>query len=102
MAKLTVVEPAGPTAVAQLVEEYLDHCRAKGLSPRTVKTSYGYPLRSVLLPWCGREGITQPNGLTTRALARLTAELPERGRTLGQLSPHSFHAYTRPVHHFLR
>jgi hypothetical protein len=37
-----------------LIEEYLADCRARGLSPKTIKDAYAYPLEHVLLPWCDR------------------------------------------------
>jgi hypothetical protein len=63
------------SAIEGLVEDYLAAGRARGLSPKTVKMSYGYPLRTVLLPWCERHGVTEASELTTRVLERLSAEL---------------------------
>jgi len=60
----------GPPALEQLLDDYLAACRAKGLSPKTVKLAYGYPLRGVFLPWCARTGIAQPSQLTTRLLGQ--------------------------------
>jgi integrase len=64
--------PGGPGVepIGRLVEDYLAACRAKGLSPKTVKLAYRYPLRGVFLPWCAEEGITEPRQLTTRLLER--------------------------------
>ncbi|HVD02096.1 MAG TPA: tyrosine-type recombinase/integrase [Candidatus Dormibacteraeota bacterium] len=60
MPELKVVEPAPPTALVGLVDDYLAHCRAKGLSPKTVRDSYGFVLEGVFLPWCAREGLATP------------------------------------------
>jgi hypothetical protein len=62
MAKLTVVPQGNDGPMAVLVEDYLTACKTRGLSPNTLKNSYGYPLRKVLLPFCEREGITDAAG----------------------------------------
>ncbi len=100
-AQLKVVKPTAPPAIASLIEDYLAYCKAKGLSPRTYDNAYAYPLRRVLLPWCTRERITEPKQLTSRGLAHLTAQLLEDGGARGKLSPHSVHAHTRAINHFL-
>jgi hypothetical protein len=70
------------------VEDYLASCRARGLSSKPVKDSYGYLLRDVFLPWYAREGITEPSQLTGRILDRYSAHLQEqpgkRGRPLAK------------------
>lgn len=62
------VSAVQPSSLDGAVEDYLAACRAKGLSPTTVKMAYGYPLRGVFLPWCGRQGIGQVGQLSTRLL----------------------------------
>jgi hypothetical protein len=69
-----------------LVEDYLADCRARGLSPKTIKLAYGYPLQHVLLPWCKARDITEPAQLDNRVLNRLTSELLETGGRRGKLS----------------
>jgi site-specific recombinase XerD len=101
MTKLTVVPGAAGGALGALVEDYLAACKARGLSPNTLQNSYGYPLRKVLLPFCEREGITEPAGLTSRALDRLSGQLMDDGGPRGALSRHSVHAYIRAINHFL-
>jgi hypothetical protein len=61
--KLRVVSPPPNPKLARLVEDYVDDCRARGLSPGTVGDNYGYPLRVVFLPWAGREQISEPGQL---------------------------------------
>ena len=39
---------------------YLADCRARGLSPRTLRNAYGYPLKQVLIPWCHQHGVREP------------------------------------------
>ena len=55
------------------------HCRAAGLSPKTIRHAYGYPLRSVFVPWCGDHEIEKPEQLTSRVLDRFVADLLEKG-----------------------
>ncbi len=98
--ELKVVAPPA-SAIERLIDDYLASCRAKGLSAKTVKYSYGFPLRGVFLPWCAREGITEPAQLTNRLLERFTAELLERGGKEGPLSKHSVATYSSTVNHFL-
>src|SRR5215472_12487066 len=88
-------------AIERLVEDYLAACRAKGLSPKTVKMAYGYPLRRVFLPWCAREGIAEPPQLSTRLLERFSAELIEHGGKRGELSRNSVWTYVKAVRSFL-
>ena len=40
------------TSVSERVQEFLAHCKAAGLSPRTYRDAYGYPLNAVLVPFC--------------------------------------------------
>ena len=88
-------------AISRLVEDYLADARARGLSPATLSQSYGYPLRSVLVPWCEANGIASLPELDGRALNRLSTELLDTGGKRGQLSKHSVHTYMRAVNRFL-
>ena len=90
-----------PAPLARLVEEYLASCRARGLSPKTVRGAYGYPLREVFLPFCEREGITTPGQLSDAVMDRYSSALLEHGGKRGPLSRHSVHAYVRNVNLFL-
>ncbi len=94
-----VTPPAA--AIERLVEDYLDACAARGLSPKTIRFAYGYPLRQVFLPWCMREGITEPSQLTKPVLDRFTTELREQGGKGGALAPHSIATYASTVNLFL-
>ncbi len=92
----------GESALARLVEDYLMACRARGLAPNTIETSYGYPLRRILLPWCAERGVNDIAGLDSRALDAFTVYLnTEPGRRGHLLSKHSIHAYVRAVRGFL-
>jgi integrase/recombinase XerD len=89
------------TSLNALVEDYLADCRARGLSPKTLRDAYGYPLQKVLLPWCEGHGITVPGQLDARALNRFTSDLLEHGGRRGQLSRHTVNTYVRNVNLFL-
>ena len=97
MPDLTVV--AGkPSPLQDLVADFLSSCRARGLASRTVESGYGYPLRSVFLPWCADQGITEVNQLSQRVLDRFTSGLLDHGGRSGRpLSKYSVHAYARAV-----
>ncbi len=102
MAELTLVQPQAATAVERLVDDFLSSGRARGLSPKTVREGYGYPLRGIFLPWCGAEGIAEPRQLAApRLLDRLTSQLLEQGGKRGKLSRHSVHSYVRAINVFL-
>src|SRR5579859_625406 len=102
MPDLTLVQPAPATALERLVDDYLAHCRARGLSPATVNQAYRYPLRGILLPFCAREGIAEISAINSRSLDRLSSHLLEAGGRDGRpLARHSVHSYTRAINHFL-
>jgi site-specific recombinase XerD/predicted RNase H-like HicB family nuclease len=97
---LTLVK-SEPSVLARLVEDYLAHCRAAGLSPKTIRHAYGYPLRSVLVPWCADHGVEKPEQLTSRTLDRFVADLLEHGGKRGQLSKHSVWSYAKATKGFV-
>lgn len=102
MAKVTVVEPAPSSRLTRLVDDYLMECRARGLAPSTIHNSYGYPLRSIFLPWCADNDIETPEQLDARTLAAFSVHLQEEGGKRTQaLSKFSVHAYIRAVRGFL-
>lgn len=100
MPELSVVQPQAP-AIARCVEEHLDSCRGRGLSPKTVKLAYGYPLRESFLPWCARQGLTEASHPSTRLLERYPAELLERGGARGPLTKDTARTYVKAVRGFL-
>lgn len=94
MADLSVVRPTGTTALELLVEDYLMACRARGLSRNTIETSYGYPLRRLLLPWCAEHQITEVEHFDRRAADAFAVDLRETpGRRGSPLAATSVHAY---------
>ena len=102
MAKLSVVKPAAPTQLERLAEDYLAACRARGVSPKTIRFSYGYSLNAAFLPWCTRQGITEPAQLTSRLLDRYSAELLEQPGKRGQpLAKDTVWTYVKAVRQLL-
>lgn len=101
MPNLTVVEPDAPSALEQLVEDYLASCRARGLAPRTITEAYGYPLRRVFLPFCAERGVTAPDQVTRRLLDVLSSRLLEEGGSRGKLSKFTVHSYLTAINAFL-
>ena len=92
---------SSPSSLHRLVEDYLADCRARGLSPKTLRDAYGYPLQRVLLPWCEQQGLTEAAQLDARTLNRLTSDLLTRGGRRGPLSRYSVDTYVRNVNLFL-
>jgi integrase/recombinase XerD len=87
---------AANTTLTQQVAEFIDWCRARGLSPKTWRDAYGYPLKSVFLPWAERAGISDLAEVDAKALDRLATELHER-----QLSPASVKSYLKSVNQLM-
>ncbi len=100
MPKLTVVE-AKPSQLSRQVEDYLAHCRAAGLSPKTIRHAYGYPLRSVFLPWCADHEVERLSQLNSRVLDRFVSDLLEHGGRRGELSKHTAWTYAKAAKRFL-
>ena len=86
------------TTVPALVKDWLDHCRAEGLQPSTMR-NYAQVIDYILLPFCVREGIEDVQGLDQAALDRLATELLSRPsqRNGKPLSRASVDSYLRPV-----
>jgi integrase/recombinase XerD len=92
---------AKPIPIERLVEDYLNDCRARGLSPKTIRTSYHFALNRVLLPFCERQAIKEPKSLDQRALNRLSTELLEKGPAGRPLSRFSVTSYLTSINLFL-
>jgi integrase/recombinase XerD len=80
------------------VEDFLAWCQGRGLSPKTWRDAYGYPLRAVLLPFCERQDIADLTDLDRRAIDRLAAELYQREPPL---SPASVKSYLKSVNQLM-
>jgi integrase len=89
--------------LTSLVDDYLMDCRARGLARATITQSYGYPLRSVFLPWCKDNGLTGLSQVTSRRMTALSVMLLESPGASGrQLSKATVHSYTRGIRGFLQ
>jgi integrase len=104
MPQLTVQKTgAAAPGLALLVDDYLMACRARGLARSTIEGSYGYPLRSVFLPWCEANGLVEVGQLGPRQMNALSVTLLDHGGKDGrQLSKATVHAYTRGIRGFLK
>ena len=101
MPNLKIVRPKPRTGIERLVDDYLAHCQAVGLSSKTIKFSYGFPLREVFLPWCAATGIGEVAELQNRNLDQLSIQLQEVGGKRGQLSRATVWTYMKAVKRFL-
>src|ERR1039458_2596719 len=81
-----VLKTSTPSDLTRLADDYLSHCSARGLSPRS-EQQYTYSIHAVLLPWCEREGIIELSQLDRRAVDRFTSELLARTTQAGQPPP---------------
>lgn len=96
-----IASKSAPARMESLVEDYLAHCRAAGLSPKTIRHAYGYPLRAVFLPWCAAHEVTEPSQLTSRTLDRFVGDLLEHGGKRGELSKQTAWTYAKAAKRFL-
>jgi len=80
----------------ELVEAFLDHCRDKKLSPKTITWAYGWPLRKLLLPYCERHQVTAVDQLDEALVGRFARELHEK-----KLAVASVRSYLKGVNTFL-
>lgn len=102
MAAVRLASHPRTTALERLVDDYLTHCAARGLAPRTLTNSYGYTLKTVFLPWCDAERISDLDQLDLRGVDRFTASLLQRRRADGRpISKYSVHTYVQPVRQML-
>lgn len=99
---VTVVPPATSSPLEHQVAGFLAEKRAKGLSPAT-RRMYADVLDEVLLPYCRREGITEPQQITKAVLNQLSAALLDGSRTRSgkALSKASVASYARTINVFL-
>ena len=101
VSKSPIGNSVGTAELGPLVEDYLTACAARGLSPKTLKDSYRFPLERVFLPLCAAEGMTSAGDVNKRALDRLSVQLLERGPSGKPLSRFSVNSYLNAVNLFL-
>jgi integrase/recombinase XerD len=101
MYRLVLWSGSNVARLDQLIDDFLASARARGLSPKTIR-EYRFPLNEVLLPYCRKHGLTEPEQLTRSALDRLSAQLLDEGGKSGRpLSRHTIASYLRSVNVFL-
>jgi len=67
------VSVADPARQETLVEDYLAHRGAAGVSPNTIRPAYGLRLRAVFLRWWAEHEVTEPpNPPRRRSTRRLS------------------------------
>lgn len=94
--------PGGETTpLERLANDYLAHCQARGLSPRTLDNSYRYALYGVLLPWCADQGIREVSELDGRTIDRFSTALLNRQRNGRPISKYTVGSYLRPIRQML-
>src|SRR2546427_6456221 len=101
MPDLSLVQPAQPSALEELVGYFLDDRIAAGLSPRTIGNDYRPRLERVFLPWARENAILEPAQLDQRTVNRFSTHLHAVGGPKGPLAPHSVSTYTKTVNAFL-
>jgi integrase/recombinase XerD len=94
---IRVVQGTTPSPFAELTTQYLLHCRAGGLMPKTLK-QYRYAIESVFRPWSEEHGITNIAQLDQHQLDAFTVMLHDHRTAAGKpLSRSSIRTYIRPV-----
>lgn len=94
---IQLLDAARPSPLANLVADYLMHCEARGLAPKTL-SGYSYALERIFLPWCASEAIADIADLDRRAFDRFTSLLLKRASADGRpVSRHTASHYIRPV-----
>ena len=94
---IRVIHGVKSSPLVDLTAQYLVHCRARGLMPKSLK-QYHYAINSVFLPWCEGHGITEVGQLDQGQLDAFTVMLHDHRTAAGQpLSRSSIRTYIRPV-----
>lgn len=98
----TTPSDASRKGLFELVNEYLIDRRAAGLGVKTIKDTYGLPLRRYFLPFCEAEGVRYADQVDKQMLNRFGIRLRE-GESLrgGKLSPFSVNSYLQITNLFL-
>lgn len=87
----------------ELVEDYIAHCWARGLSPKTIEDNYGYALRRVWLPWCEAHGVDDVKTVDRRMLDRFSRDLQTGNGHKGKpRRPETVRTYVESVNWWLR
>jgi integrase len=90
-----------PSAMDELVREYLEDRQAAGLSRRSIDNDIRPRLERIFLPWSEQAGVTSLAQLDQRQLNRFSAHLQTTGGPRGPLSPHTVASYVKTTNAFL-
>src|SRR5487761_1879819 len=94
--------PEGQGELQELVDDYLDHCRARNLSLRTIRDNYRYAL-NIWLEWCRTQDIDRLEEVTNAVLNRYSIHLQTERLWRGRhLRPASVKTYVEAVNWWLR
>ncbi len=86
----------------RLARDFVNHCRARRLSGKTIDQVYRPRLERLFLPWCRQEGVVTIEQVDQRVLDRFAAGLYERGgERKTELSPNTVSSYLRSINSFL-
>ena len=99
--RLAIVSAPPVAELEQSVSDYLAHCKAKGLSRKTVD-HYEAVLERVWLPFLAAQKVTTLAGINQRVVDRLSTQMLEVGGARGVLSRHSIHSYLRAISSYLK
>jgi integrase len=90
------------TPLVDLIGDYLQNCRARGLSPQTIDHDYGFVLLRIFMPWCDQHEIAALEELTQRVLDLYGVDMHDRKTPEGKpLSKWTVRTYVRSVRFFL-
>ncbi|MEO8744862.1 MAG: tyrosine-type recombinase/integrase [Candidatus Dormiibacterota bacterium] len=100
---LKIVKPDPSSDLESLVDDYLAHRRAEGLSPHTIALERAV-LRQRFLPWCAAQAVKSPDQLDQRTIDDWQVFLLEEHRTPAgkPLSRESVRSYVRELSQFLK
>jgi integrase len=92
-----VTAAADQTPLERLVRDFLNSCRARGLSVKTVDQTYKPRLERQFLPWAKTEGIMEIEQVDRRAIERYQSHLFASGLRKEKLSTFTVNSYVRTL-----
>jgi integrase len=89
------------TPLELLVRDFLNSCRARGLSIKTIDQTYKPRLERQFLPWARTNAINEVQQIDQRTIERYQAHLFDSGLRKDRLSTFTVNSYVRTVNVFL-
>jgi len=99
--RLAIVTAPPVAELERSVSDYLAHCKAAGLSKKTVD-HYQSVLERIWLPFLAAQNVATLAAIDQRILDRLSTQMLDDGGAKGPLSRHSIHSYLRAIGSYLR